>query len=283
MRGWFICACLGPVVLLLLWNVGQAHGFTVEVVPERVSPGDAFSVKVRGFAASDMPEVRFGSERLDSVTCGDGCLLSVGATGLDTPAGQHLISVRTKTGRRTARLRVRKTEFPTVAIAVSEDKVSPSDEDLARIRDERQRLLDLWTIRSDKQWLGAFEMPLRNDLSTRFGVRRVFNGKAVSVHYGLDIRGKAGEPVRAANRGAVVLSDELFFGGKTVIIDHGLGLFTVYMHLSEYAVSAGDMIAQGDVIGAVGATGRASGPHLHFGAKVGNRSVNPLSLLMLPL
>jgi murein DD-endopeptidase MepM/ murein hydrolase activator NlpD len=104
-----------------------------------------------------------------------------------------------------------------------------------------------------------------------------------SVHRGVDIKGAEGDKVRASNNGKVVLAQGLFFGGNTIVLDHGQGIHTVYMHLSQMNVRFGDSVSKGDVIGLVGSTGRSTGPHLHFGVKISNVSVSPPSILKLDL
>ena len=126
-------------------------------------------------------------------------------------------------------------------------------------------------------------MPLANEISTAFGTRRIINDKVMSSHRGLDIRGKTGEPVRASNNGRVVLAQDLFYGGNTVVLDHGQGIYTIYMHLSHFKVQEREMVSKGETVGLVGSTGRSTGPHLHFGVKVQNISVNPLSFTRLVL
>jgi murein DD-endopeptidase MepM/ murein hydrolase activator NlpD len=132
-------------------------------------------------------------------------------------------------------------------------------------------------------WEGKFIAPLENEISTVFGTKRVMNEKWTSVHRGMDIRGKEGEQVRASNSGKVVLSEELFYGGNTLVLDHGQGIFSVYMHLSGFNVKSGDIVSKGDAIGLVGSSGRSTGPHLHFGVKVVGINVNPVSLMKLEL
>jgi murein DD-endopeptidase MepM/ murein hydrolase activator NlpD len=107
----------------------------------------------------------------------------------------------------------------------------------------------------------------------------VFNGKRASPHSGLDLRASKGDPVRAAGGGRVVLAESLYYSGNTVILDHGAGLFTLYAHLSEIKVEDGDDTAQEQIIGLAGATGRVTGPHLHWGAKIGDRPFDPSALL----
>jgi murein DD-endopeptidase MepM/ murein hydrolase activator NlpD len=124
-------------------------------------------------------------------------------------------------------------------------------------------------------------LPLENETSTLFGTKRILNKKRVSVHKGLDIKWE--EEVKASNSGRVVLAEELFFGGNTIILDHGQGIYTIYMHLSEFNITPEDIISKGDVIGLVGSSGRSTGPHLHFGVKVLNINTNPISLVKLNL
>ena len=126
-------------------------------------------------------------------------------------------------------------------------------------------------------------VPLKNDVSMGFGTKRIMNKKVVSVHRGVDIRGKDGEQIKASNSGRIVLAEELFFGGNTIIIDHGQGLYSIYMHLSKFNSELNDSVTRGDVIGYVGSTGRSTGPHLHFGVKVNTVNVNPFSLTKLKL
>jgi murein DD-endopeptidase MepM/ murein hydrolase activator NlpD len=118
-------------------------------------------------------------------------------------------------------------------------------------------------------------------ISSGFGTGRTFNGQVTSRHLGVDFRGALGAPIRAANSGVVVLVDTFFLGGRVVYLDHGGGLTTGYLHLSRALVAVGDTVARGQVIGLVGATGRVTGPHLHWTARYGALTVNPLDLLLL--
>ncbi len=121
--------------------------------------------------------------------------------------------------------------------------------------------------------------PVPGEPTSVFGTRRVFNGKPRSPHPGLDLRAQTGTGVRSSGAGRVVLAQELYYSGNTVIVDHGGGLFTLYAHLSEIGVGEGDEVQAGDPVGLSGATGRVTGPHLHWGAKIGNRPFDPTALL----
>jgi hypothetical protein len=128
-------------------------------------------------------------------------------------------------------------------------------------------------------WRAAFVAPRPSRVTSPFGGSRVFNGSVVSRHMGTDFAGAVGAPVRATNRGIVRLVDRFFLGGNVVYVDHGAGLVTAYLHLSRQLVSVGDTVARGAVIGHVGATGRVTGPHLHFITRVDSVTVDPATVL----
>ncbi|MBI5639288.1 MAG: M23 family metallopeptidase [Nitrospirae bacterium] len=263
--------------------VAPAYALQVTVSPFRISPGDPFIVKVTGVKSGTSPEATVKDMQLPFSSCGEGCFLAVGLMDLNSKPGSYTIALKIGGKKVTSSVRIKSVRFPVIHLTLSEDKVSLNPHDLARAEEEDRRLKSLWQIRSDRLWEGSFESPLQNELSTQFGTKRVINREKISLHKGVDIRGKEGEAVRAANSGQVVLAEELFFGGNTVIIDHGLGIFSVYMHLSGFKVSHGSSVSKGDVIGFVGSTGRSSGPHLHFGIKVQAMNANPVSFLKLKL
>lgn len=161
-----------------------------------------------------------------------------------------------------------------------ESKVHLSTEAAARVARENQRLEGLWL----REMRSRFTLPLFPPLGSereggRFGARRVINGEPRSPHTGVDYSAPAGTPVFAAAAGVVVMVDDLFFSGKSVFVDHGGGLITMYFHLSRTFVEAGSDVARGQRIGLVGATGRATGPHLHFGVRWHGSRVDPMALL----
>jgi hypothetical protein len=135
--------------------------------------------------------------------------------------------------------------------------------------------------KTPKLWTASFEYPRPSAITSRFGTGRTFNGQVTSRHLGVDFKGASGEPVRAANRGVVALVDTFYLGGRIVYVDHGQGVVTAYMHLSRALVAAGDTVQRGQRLGLVGATGRVTGPHLHWAARYGALNVNPLDLVEL--
>jgi murein DD-endopeptidase MepM/ murein hydrolase activator NlpD len=142
----------------------------------------------------------------------------------------------------------------------------------------------VYSVREEK-WLGegAFERPHPGGMTPNFGEKRIYNNVPRSTHSGVDIEAAYGSPVRASNSGRVVLAKDLYFSGKTVIIDHGLGLFTFYCHFSRLNVSRGEMVKKGAVIALAGSTGRSTGPHLHWGVRLLGSRVDPAALLGLAL
>ncbi len=172
--------------------------------------------------------------------------------------------------------------FPSTRIHVARRFTSPSPEDLKRMHDD-EALLDRIYEKSVPAWLGAgtFVMPLKGPVSGVFGEQRMFNNEVMSRHRGVDIRAPRGAPVKASNAGRVALARNLYFAGNTVILDHGIGLFSMYCHLSKIVVREGTVLDSGTVLGYVGSTGRSTGPHLHWGMRLAGDYVDPLSVLHL--
>jgi hypothetical protein len=270
-------------VLYLFFFSLPVHAFHAKVLPRKINPGDVFLIKVSGIRTSVVLHTSLGGKEFSFVRCGKGSFVAIGAADITMKPGVH--TVRLKIGRTKMKLKlsVRKMSFPEQELTLPGDKVFLKREDLDRVKKENERLDDIFEIISGKRWEGDFAPPLNNAITTAFGTKRIMNGKWISVHRGIDMKGDAGEEVRASNDGRVVLEEVLFFGGNTIILDHGQGIYTIYMHLSKFNVNLGDVVSKGDVIGLVGSTGRATGPHLHFGAKVREMSVNPVSLFNLKL
>ncbi|AXC11002.1 Cell wall endopeptidase, family M23/M37 [Acidisarcina polymorpha] len=132
-------------------------------------------------------------------------------------------------------------------------------------------------------WAGDFVRPVKEPSTDSFGTRRTFNGKLASIHRGMDFRAPAGMPVASANAGTVVLAQKLFYEGNCVVIDHGLGLMTIYMHFSRLEVAPGERVRKGQRLGLSGATGRVTGPHLHFAVRWHEAYLDPAGLFRLRL
>lgn len=201
---------------------------------------------------------------------------------LETPRGELELARERSGVRETATVEVASYPYPEQRITVPERMVDLSPEDRARADRERERIEQLWGLRGP----AAFTLPLRAPLERlpeggNFGARRVFNEQPRSPHSGADFRAPAGTPVLAAADAEVALAGDFFFSGRSVFLDHGAGLVTMYFHLDEIRVAEGDTVAGGEVVGTVGSTGRSTGPHLHFGVRWLGARIDP-ALLMAP-
>jgi murein DD-endopeptidase MepM/ murein hydrolase activator NlpD len=207
--------------------------------------------------------------------------------GLDAEPGMYglTVTVSLPDGRERAfntKIAISEGKFRHRRINVDRKFISPSPEAEKRIVKEIALIKDIYG-KSEPCWLGSgnFILPVKGKLAKNFGDRRIFNGNRRSRHRGMDISSPAGRVVRAVNSGRIVLGRDLYFAGQTVIIDHGIGLFSMYCHLSALSVEEGAAVGKGDEIGKVGSTGRVTGPHLHWGIRLSDTYVNPLSLLHL--
>jgi murein DD-endopeptidase MepM/ murein hydrolase activator NlpD len=201
---------------------------------------------------------------------------------LDVTPGTYPVEIEAggPEARTTYVLAVKPRRFPTRTLKVDPDLVNPPPQELARIARETQQLRRLWDAPSSARlWEGPFVRPVPDEANSSFGTRSIYNGEARSPHGGTDFLSPAGRPIKAPNAGRVVLAAPLYFTGGTVVIDHGLGVLSLFAHLSSITVREGDAVKTGDAIGEVGATGRVTGPHLHWAVRVSGARVDPLSLL----
>lgn len=179
---------------------------------------------------------------------------------------------------------VTRTHYPKINIAVAKQYTEPAPEQLQKIKEDKSVKEDRFkSVSLEREWSGRFLPPVNARISDVFGTQRVINGKAQSTHQGLDYAVPTGTPVAALNSGIVVLARSLFFEGNCVAIDHGQGLLTLYLHLSEFAVKEGDHVNRGQQLGLSGGTGRATGPHLHIAVRWQGIYLNPATLLNLNL
>jgi len=182
-----------------------------------------------------------------------------------------------------ALLRVVARRFVVQRLTVDPRFLEPPPEEKERIERDRQEFARAFASSGpDRLWSGRFAKPTEGTPGRNFGARRVYNGRTRSRHAGRDIASPSGTPVAAPSSGRVALAGDFYFSGGSVVLDHGQGLFTMYFHLLCLDVKEGDLVVAGQRIGAVGATGRATGPHLHWAARVLGARVDPAALLSLP-
>jgi len=215
------------------------------------------------------------------------CWYGFAGVSLATKPGTYTLRVDGKdTGGKEAAMsylvRVSAAHYPTSTITVAPAFVEPPKEaDPAIAAADAAKKQAFAATDPNPLWSGAFERPTDTETSGVFGSARVYNGKKKSQHLGLDFRASTGTPVHATNAGTVILARPLYFEGNCVMLDHGQGLVTVYMHLSEFKVKEGDRVAAGQLIALSGGTGRSTGPHLHFAVRWRGEYLDPRTLLEL--
>jgi hypothetical protein len=171
-------------------------------------------------------------------------------------------------------------KFPEESLKVAPKYVEPPKEVQERLQREQAKLVKIYARRSaGPTEEEPFLRPVPGPPTSVFGTRRIFNGQARDPHSGWDLDAETGDPILAAASGQVVLAQDLYYSGNIVILDHGFGRFTLYAHLSEIGVKEGQQVARGELLGKAGATGRVTGPHLHWGAKIGDKPFDPAALL----
>ncbi|MFH1148319.1 MAG: peptidoglycan DD-metalloendopeptidase family protein [Pseudomonadota bacterium] len=170
--------------------------------------------------------------------------------------------------------------FPVEGLELPEHMVTLPPDVQERVESEKKQIESILNMMPREElWQDGFLKPVDGNVSGLFGSRRIMNGKERSRHLGVDIGGKEGDPVFSSNKGRIALIGDFYLTGKTVIVDHGQGVFTIYCHLSKVFAEEEAKIGRGEILGEVGSTGRSTGPHLHWGARVCGARVDPLSLV----
>ena len=239
-----------------------------------------------GIALVEIPDterplrVMFGDHQVAVLRNEDAWVAVVGVP-LATKPGSHSIDVYSASGKRTVSFDIADKQYRTQKLTIKNQRqVDPDPDDLKRISGEQERsnaALSKFTT-TDTPSLTLLS-PVEGVRSDSYGSRRIFNGQPRNPHSGMDIAAPTGTPIRAPAAGKVVEAGDFFFNGNTLYIDHGDGLVTMYCHLSSIAVKVGDEVTPGQVIGKVGATGRVTGPHLHWGVALNRAMVDPALFL----
>jgi len=238
-------------------------------------PGGVAVIPV-GEAGKPSPEVEYRGRRVMTVA-ENGRWHAIVGIGLSAKPGSHQIRVKHGQDNRTVSFRVRDKEYETQHITLKNKRmVNPYKDDLDRIRAEQKRSRAAFAAWSEREDIGTrFLLPVDGIVSGTFGKRRFFNGEPRRPHSGLDIAAPKGTPIRAPGPGRVVEVGNYFFNGNVVFIDHGQGFITMFCHMDSTNVTIGDEVEAGNVVGTVGATGRVTGPHLHWTVSLGNARVDP--------
>jgi len=265
-------------------------GWTVRYQPARIVNGSPVLFRVttpkpvRTLSGKWLDhEISFTFEKSQKVWYG------LAGASLETKPGIYPIQLRAETGSGQPAtfqqgIRVQRQRYPRVTLTVAGRYTAPDPEQLKIIERDKQVKADAFkTVTAEREWQGSFQPPVKAEISDVFGVQRVFNGAVQSTHQGLDFRVHSGTPVAAINSGTVLLARPLYFEGNCVVIDHGQGLLTLYLHLSEIRVKETDRVEKGQEIGLSGASGRATGPHLHLAVRWDGVYLDPAALLSIKL
>ena len=280
-RGSLAALARGAGFLLALASVGAAQGtVTVTRAARAIQPGEVVLLTIDAPAAAQRVTVRAFGQDWAAFRDGGARWQALVGIDLDTKPGPYDATVSADGTQTREPLTVARHVFPTRRLTVNPDLVHPPPDQLARVEREAQHLHEIWDHPAPQRlWTEPFVRPVPDEANSAFGTRSIYNGEPHAPHSGADFLSPAGRPVKAPSAGRVVLADPQYFSGNTVIIDHGLGLFSTLMHLEEIDVKVGDMVTAGQIIGKVGATGRVTGPHLHWSVRLDNARVDPLSLM----
>lgn len=287
-------------LLLLLTSLGLTQALFSQpaskpAVPARLSlqrqktfPGDVLRVDLTVAKTVESLNVSFASQKI-AFQPHAGLNEWSGLVGIDLeikPGRYSLRGTVTFADRQTVAVeqafQVLPKAFPVQRIQVEEKYVTLDSEAEKRVEEESKKLQAIWRLSTPhKLWRGRFLAPVASQLTSGFGRRRIVNNQPRSPHSGVDLKATTGTPIKAANEGKVVLAENLYFSGNTVVLDHGFGLYTYYAHCSVISVKPGNIVTRGQVIGEVGATGRVTGPHLHWACRLNEARVNPLELTQI--
>lgn len=263
-----------------------AGGIEVTAKSRAVQPGELVVLTVIVPVRVDQLRVRaFGRDIAAFTTSspGDRTWQALVGIDLEVKPGAYPVAIDADAGQHaTYELIVKPKRFPTRRLTVDESFVNPPPSEQERIERDAKLLNDVWQApAAERLWTEPFVRPVEEPANSRFGTRSIFNGVPRNPHGGADFLSPSGTPVHAPNAGRIVVARNLYFSGNTVIIDHGLGLFSMLAHLSAMDVREGDRVSAGQIVGRVGATGRVTGPHLHWAVRASGARVDPVSLLAM--
>lgn len=281
-----IFALIAALVFTVPLSAMDNKNINVKIIPKEITQGDAILLVL---SCPDSTQSVLGEWRGKTLSFyrekNRAVFSSLIGIDLDEVPGEKTIilniaDAKGDSSKMPVKFTVSKKDFPVQHLTLPSNMVFLSPESLARVKREKASVDRLWDLPAvEKKWKKTFIMPVRGTVLSPFGVRRFINNAPRSPHTGIDLRAKAGTPVLASSDGIVAMISELFFAGKAVFLDHGMGIITMYFHLSEVHVKEGEKVAQGQILGRVGQTGRASGPHLHWGIRINGSRIDPLSLV----
>jgi len=278
-----LLVCVGAAA----WARGQSASVTL--TPAWVEAGSPVLIHVDAGAGARLEGAWLG-RKLDFFQGRDGRgWFALAGVDVEGPLGPSVLRISLRSGDGVASdlsrtVEIHAAHYKAGSLTVAPKFVEPGPEELARIKAESELKAKVFAVSATEPlWAASFRAPVTAAATDSFGTRRMFNGKLASVHKGMDFRAGTGTPVRAGNSGVVVLARPLYYEGGCVVIDHGLGLYTLAMHLSRIDVTESQRVAAGERLGLSGATGRVTGPHLHWAVRWQGAYLDPAKLLRLDL
>jgi len=271
-------------------QTSSAPATAVSLTPAIVESGSPELIRF-GVSAGATPDGEWLGRKLEFFRGRDGLAwYALAGVDVETPEGTSTLRISVRTPAATSAIDLSRSveilpaHYRTSTLTVAPQFVAPGPDELIRIEAEIALKDKVFAASATEPlWSGDFRAPVHAAPGEGFGTRRIFNGTLASVHKGMDFRAPTGTPVRAGNSGVVVLARPLYYEGNCIVIDHGLGLFTISMHLSRIDVHEGQDVATGEHIGLSGATGRVTGPHLHWAVRWQDAYLDPAKLLRMDL
>lgn len=276
-------------VTLFLYTTAQSSfadeaSWTISLKSAEVFQGGILEMRILGRGLSEV-KGSFQNQEITFFPEKDGSFISLVGLDLDEKLGLKKIAIKgLGRGREmvesVTRFRVIERPFLQERITVSSLFDRFDEATSKRIHKEQEQMARIWTVHSPRRlWEGRFLAPVAGAITSPFGLRRIVNGSPRFPHGGVDLKASLGTDIAAANHGRVVLQEEFFFSGKSIVLDHGGGLYTMYFHLADFHAERGSEVRKGELIGWAGMTGRVTGPHLHWGVRLNGARVDPFQLL----
>ena len=284
-RGIFLLAL---ALIILVPMQAMAESIKVTWNPAQVRSGGVVMMKVQSPVRLMAAEAATGKDRFPLFKVGEAYAALIGVdVKLKDPSMSVDFTLFPAKGGPPYRIRADLKLKDSVAgtkrtqnLSLPSGMVDLSQKRVSQVQRDNRTLGDILATRSrERYWKEGFLLPVQGRITTRFGTGRVLNGKPRSSHSGVDISGKKGKPMKGSNSGRVLLAEEFYLSGKTIVVDHGWGVSTIYAHLDRIDVREGQEVKRGQVLGTVGSTGRSTGPHLHFGAFIRGSKIDPLQLI----
>lgn len=272
------------LIFLSFFSLSAAFSDAEAQSPIQAKQGEILSLTLQLKGPVDSAVGKFLNQQIhffETANRGHAALIGI---DLDQAPGPHSFEVVWERGEATGTesylIEVLPASFGTENLKLPKGMVDLDPPTLARVEKEQKQQREVFDVSIPRKlWEGEFLRPVSGKVAGTFGLRRIMNGQPRNPHTGEDITAPEGTPVVASNSGKVILVGDFYFNGHSVIIDHGLGLFSMYFHLSKATVKEGETVKKGEQIGLVGKSGRATGPHLHWGMRLNGARVNPFSLI----